>query len=105
MNEDRAIETLLALGQRTRLAVYRLLIEYGDSGLSVSEIATSLSVNISTLSRHLRQLERAGLLVNRRRDRQIFYAIDFDGMDQLMGFLNENCCRSLPDECPDTRLS
>ena len=62
MESKNAIEALLALGQETRLAAYRLLVEQEPHGLASGSIARKLGVNESTMSRHLPQLERAVLL-------------------------------------------
>ena len=94
MESSRAIEALLALGQESRLAAYRLLVEHEPYGLPSGEIARRLGVNASTMSRHLAQLERAGLLRSWRDQRLIVYAIDHDGTDRLMRFLQEDCCKA-----------
>lgn len=99
MKSKDAIAALLALGQTTRLDAYRLLIEQGSGGLPVTEISTRLGVNISTLSRHLGHLERTGLLHSWRLERQIIYAVDDSGIQNLIGFLTENCCRANPVTC------
>lgn len=94
MESKDAIEAMLALGQETRLAAYRLLVEHEPYGLPSGEIAQKLGVNASTLSRHLAQLERAGLLQSWRDQRLIMYAIDHDGTERLMQFLREDCCKA-----------
>ncbi|NJO40266.1 MAG: helix-turn-helix transcriptional regulator [Cyanobacteria bacterium CRU_2_1] len=82
--------------QETRLAAYRLLVRAGPSGLPAGEVASALSVNPSTMSRHLAQLERANLIYSWRIQRQIFYAINWDGTSQLLKFLTEDCCKADP---------
>jgi len=99
MNSKEAIAALLALGQCTRLDAYRLLLEQGPGGLRVTEISKRLGVNISTMSRHLGQLERTGLLHSWRLERQVIYAVDDNGIQHLMNFLTENCCRANPATC------
>ncbi len=94
MESKNAIEALLALGQETRLAAYRLLVEHEPHGLASGAIARKLGVNASTLSRHLAQLERASLLRSWREQRQIMYAIDHEGTGQLLHFLTEDCCKA-----------
>ena len=94
MESRSAIEALQALGQETRLAAYRLLVEHEPYGLPSGEIARKLGVNASTMSRHLSQLERAGLLQSWREQRLIMYAIDHDGTERLMRFLREDCCKA-----------
>ncbi len=94
MESEYAIEALLALGQKTRLAAYRLLFEQEPDGLASGAIAQKLGVNASTMSRHLAQLERASLLRSWREQRQIMYAIDHEGTGQLLHFLTEDCCKA-----------
>jgi ArsR family transcriptional regulator, arsenate/arsenite/antimonite-responsive transcriptional repressor len=96
MQSEIIIETLLALAQETRLATYRLLVRAGASGLAAGEIASALSVNPSTMSRHLAQLERAKLLHSWRVQRQVFYAIDWNGTSKFLNFLTEDCCKADP---------
>lgn len=93
MKSNQAIEAFVALGQETRLSVYRLLVEVGPRGLPSGEIATRLGIHPSTMSHHLAQLERACLLQSSREDRHILYALDWDGTDQLIQFLMEDCCK------------
>lgn len=93
MKSTQAIDALVALGQETRLAAYRLLVEVGPRGLPSGGIATRLGINPSTMSHHLAQLERASLLRSSREERHILYAVDWDGTNQLLGFLTEDCCK------------
>ena len=93
MESKQAIDALVALGQETRLAAYRLLVEVGPRGLPSGEIATRLGIGPSTMSHHLAQLERAGLLRSSREDRHILYAVDWDRTEQLLQFLTEDCCK------------
>jgi DNA-binding transcriptional ArsR family regulator len=92
-------ETFAALGHDLRLAVYRLLLRHAPEGLAAGEIALRLDVPPSTLSTHLAQLERAGLLRSRREQRRIVYAIDIGGTTQLVGFLVDDCCGGNPALC------
>jgi ArsR family transcriptional regulator, arsenate/arsenite/antimonite-responsive transcriptional repressor len=94
-----AVAALGALAQETRLAIFRLLVRQGPSGLPAGGVAESLGVQPSTLSFHLAHLERAGLLHSWRVQRQIFYAVDFAGMRELLGFLTDDCCQGHPDIC------
>ena len=102
MDQTRAKQALGALGalaQPTRLAVFRLLVREGPEGLPAGEVAARVGVQPATLSFHLAQLERAGLLVSRRRSRQILYAADFAAMRGLVGFLLDDCCHGRPEIC------
>ena len=101
MESKKAIEAIVALGQETRLSAYRLLVEVGPRGLPSGEIATRLGISPSTMSHHLAQLERAALLRSSRKDRHILYAVDWDGTNQLLQFLTEDCCKLQPDARDD----
>lgn len=88
----QAVDALAALAQRSRLAIYRRLVEAGPGGMPAGEIGEALELPPATLSFHLAQLARAGLVRSRQEGRYVIYSADFDGMDALVGFLTENCC-------------
>ena len=92
MEAKQAIRALGALAHETRLAAYRLLVQRGPDGLSAGTIAQTLELSPSSLTFHLQQLMHAGLIAQRRMSRQLFYATDFAVMNELMGYLTENCC-------------
>ena len=71
MEMIEAVTALAALAQETRLAVLRLLVQAGPNGLPAGDIAERVGVPPSTLSFHLKELDRAGLARSRgRRDRR-----------------------------------
>ncbi len=92
MDTKQAIAALAALAQETRLAIFRMLVEAGPSGLAAGIIAERLAVPTSSLSFHLAHLTRAGLLVHERHSRSLIYSTDFTATDALVGYLTENCC-------------
>jgi DNA-binding transcriptional ArsR family regulator len=92
MKINAAIEALAALAQSSRLAVYRLLVQAGADGLPAGEIATRTGIATATLSFHLRTLAHAGLVHDRRDGRFIYYSANYALMNDLVGFLTENCC-------------
>jgi len=101
---------LAALGNETRLAIFRLLMQAGSEGISAGAICEKLKILAPTLSFHLGHLSRVGLIRGRKESRFIFYAADFAAMDDLLAFLTDNCCRStqrLPktSACATTRMS
>jgi ArsR family transcriptional regulator len=99
-----AIAALSALAHEHRLTIFRLLVQQGPEGLPAGVIAEKIGLQPSSLTFHLQQLARAGLLVPTRASRQIFYAADFAAMNMLVGYLTENCCTapgaSCSAECP-----
>lgn len=99
MEHETAVRALSALAQDTRLAVYRLLVQQGPSGMSAGEIAVGLDLPPATLSFHLKELSHAGLALARQEGRFVFYSADFDAMNALLAFLSENCCAADGTAC------
>jgi DNA-binding transcriptional ArsR family regulator len=99
MEIQQAIDALSALAQRSRLAVFRLLVQRGPGGMPAGEIADALKVPANTMSAHLAILNQAGLVNARRNGRSVVYTVDFDGMKTLMTFLMEDCCQGRPELC------
>jgi DNA-binding transcriptional ArsR family regulator len=93
MDMTTAVVCLGALAQESRLAIYRLLVEEGARGLCVGDIGEQTDIAAATLSFHLKELTHAKLLKARREGRLIYYSPDFEVMNELQGFLTENCCR------------
>ena len=92
MDAGEAISALGALAQDHRLALFRLLVRAGSDGMAAGSIAEALGVPNSSLSFHLAQLSRAGLVRQERRHRSIIYRADYGAMNALVGYLMENCC-------------
>ena len=99
MEIKAAVTALAALAQETRLSIYRLLIEAGPEGVSVGRIGQTLEVPGATLSFHLKELARAGLVSSRQEKQFIYYSVDFERMAELMTYLTQNCCQGMPQEC------
>ena len=89
---DAAVDALAALAQGTRLQAYRLLVEAGPEGLAAGVISEKLDLPPATLSFHLAHLSRAGLVQSRQDGRFVIYSASFDDMNELVGYLTENCC-------------
>jgi len=92
MESNQIIKALSALAQDSRLATFRLLIQCGPSGLSAGKIAERLDIAPATLSFHLKELSVSGLLSSRQEGRYVIYSANFATMNELIGFLTENCC-------------
>jgi len=102
MEINDAVTALAAIAQETRLAVFRALVVAGPDGLSAGRIADALTVAPATLSFHLKELDRAGLVTARQDGRYVIYAANFEQMNALLGFLTENCCRDSASCAPKT---
>ncbi|WP_134681096.1 ArsR/SmtB family transcription factor [Paracoccus ravus] len=99
MEKNRALEALSALGQDTRLDVFRLLVRAGPEGKAAGEIAEALGVRPNTLSSNLNILAVAGLVRSAREGRSIRYFANMETMRGLLGFLMEDCCGGEPGAC------
>lgn len=96
METREVIRALSALAQESRLGIFRLLVHAGPSGMAASRIAEQLGVPPSSLSFHLKELAYAGLVASRQEGRFVIYAANFDVMNDLIGYLTENCCGGNP---------
>ena len=83
---------LEALGNETRLAVYKHLCEHGKNGLNVGEINEMINIPASTLSHHINKLVGCGLIGRRRQGTTLICTPDQEQMDALVMYLADNCC-------------
>src|SRR6266702_6423424 len=99
MKTTAIIAALSALANEHRLAIYRLLVERGPEGLPAGAIGERVGLLPSSLTFHLQNLQRAGLITQQRASRQLIYSADFDAMNGLVGYLTENCCAGNEQSC------
>src|SRR5947209_4413618 len=92
MQSHAAVASLAALAQESRLAIYRLLVEAGPTGLAVGEMGAAVPIAPATLSFHLKELFHAGLVTTRQEGRYVYYAANFAQMNTLLRYLTQNCC-------------
>lgn len=97
--QDRTIRALTALGQETRLSVFRELLRHAREGLTAGEISNLMGILPNTLSGNLAILANAGLIRSQREGRHIRYHADMAGLQQLLSYLIEDCCGGNPGEC------
>ncbi|WP_114689807.1 ArsR/SmtB family transcription factor [Polynucleobacter necessarius] len=92
MKNTDAVQAFLALGQESRLNVFRLIVQKGDVGLTPGQIIEKLGIPNATLSFHLKELVNANLLLVERQSRNLIYRPNANLVQSLSGFLLENCC-------------
>src|SRR5580704_6137767 len=105
MKKSTVIGALGALAQETRLDIFRLLVQKGPEGLPAGELGERLSQPSPTMSFHLSQLRFAGLVDSRRESRSIIYNANYKAMNELLGYLTENCCGGRPELCAPAAAS
>lgn len=99
METNHAVVALGALAHEYRLGIYRVLVEQGPDGLPAGAIGEAVGLAPSSLTFHLQNLQRAGLIVQRRESRNLVYSVDFEVMNSLVGYLTENCCAGSGGSC------
>ena len=99
MRTTEVIGALSALAHEHRLRIYRLLVEQGPAGLPAGLIGERIGLLPSSLTFHLQNLRRAGLILQQRASRQLIYSVDFEVMNRLIGYLTENCCSGSGGSC------
>lgn len=92
MKIDDAAARLEALGNPTRLRIFRALVRAGDAGMSVGKLQTKLDVAASTLSHHLKTLLIVDLIRQERQSTTLICRANYDLMQALVGFLVAECC-------------
>lgn len=89
--QDAAAQ-LEALGNPTRLSLYRLLVRAGHEGLSVGQCQQRLEIAASTLSHHVKALVIVGLISQERDGTSLICRANYDRMNALVAFLVAECC-------------
>lgn len=97
MENNGAAHAFATLGHPGRLAVFRLLMRFAPQGVRPTDIAAALGLKQNTLSHHLADLATAGLVGVERRGRSLFYAVDLDATEGLIGYLALDVGRARPD--------
>ncbi|MBC3871716.1 ArsR/SmtB family transcription factor [Undibacterium oligocarboniphilum] len=96
MDTKEILLALAALAQESRLAIFRLLVQVGPEGMAATKISEQLGVPPSSLSFHLKELSHADLVESRQAGRFVIYSANMTTMNQMLGFLTENCCGGNP---------
>ena len=99
MDKKKAIESLSALAQETRLSAFRYLVSCCPEGKNAGEVAKHCKVPHNTMSTHLAILERASLIDSERQGREVIYSADISGLRSLVDFLARDCCGGRPEIC------
>jgi DNA-binding transcriptional ArsR family regulator len=92
MKLDDAAAYLEALGNPTRLRIYRLLVRAGEGGMPVGKLQTRLDIAASTLSHHIKALLIVGLITQERESTTLICRANYRVMNDLVGYLVDECC-------------
>jgi ArsR family transcriptional regulator, arsenate/arsenite/antimonite-responsive transcriptional repressor len=92
MNREKIADRLEALGNSTRLEIFRYLVQCGDHGISVGDIQKKIGIPASTLSHHIARLNQVGLISQERQSRTLICKPLYKHMDEVVEFLTKKCC-------------
>jgi DNA-binding transcriptional ArsR family regulator len=98
MKLDDAAAHLEALGNPTRLKIYRALVRAGDAGLPVGRLQDKLKIAPSTLSHHIKTLVVVGLVNQIRDSTTLVCHANYDVMRGLVDFLVAECCADAAED-------
>lgn len=99
MDQRQALGAFAALSQETRLQIVRMLVVAGPDGLAAGTVAEKAEVSPSNVSFHLKELERSGLISQKRESRSIIYTANYQALAGLIRFLMEDCCGGNAEIC------
>lgn len=92
MKIEDAAARLEALGNPTRLRIYRALVRAGEEGMPVGRLQERLDIAASTLSHHLKALVGVGLVTQTREGTTLTCRTNYQMMHNLLEYMVEECC-------------
>ncbi|MBX4169692.1 metalloregulator ArsR/SmtB family transcription factor [Rhodococcus sp. DMU2021] len=96
MSDNAALELALrlkALADPVRIKLMSILLTADDGEVCTCDLATGVDLTESTVSHHLGQLRKAGMVVSERRGMNVFYRPRAESLEALRIVLDPNCCR------------
>lgn len=103
MNIETAAGQLEALGNTTRLTIYRTLVRAGENGLPVGKLQLKLDIAGSTLSHHIKKLVEVNLVSQERQATTLICRANYTSMNGLIGYLADECCADASGYASETR--
>jgi DNA-binding transcriptional ArsR family regulator len=92
MKIEDAAARLEALGNPTRLRIYRALVRAGQAGMPVGRLQERLKIPASTLSHHIKALVAVDLISQVRESTTLVCHAQYANMQGLVDFLVAECC-------------
>lgn len=96
VSDEAALEIALrlkALADPVRVKLVSLLFSSDEGEVCSCDLATAVELSESTVSHHLSQLRRAGLVESERRGMNVYHRPRRDALIALCTVLDPNCCR------------
>lgn len=93
--EQNAADALAALGNRTRLRIFKLLVRAGPEGANVSTLQRLVGIPPTTLAHHLASLAHEKLVRQERRGREVICTADYKALFAVLEYVKDECCAGL----------
>jgi ArsR family transcriptional regulator len=95
ISEQKAADALAALGNRTRLRIFKVLIRAGKEGANIGTVQRLLGVPATTLAHHLGTLADAELIDQERRGREVICTANFKAVNEVLAYVKAECCAGI----------
>lgn len=95
LTEQNAADALAALGNRTRLRIFKLLVRAGREGANIGMLQKRLGIPATTLAHHLATLTHAGLVGQERRGREVICTSNYKALSDVLAYVKAECCAGL----------
>lgn len=95
ISDDAALEIavrLKALADPVRIKLMSMLLTHTDGELCTCDLTDGVGLTESTVSHHLGQLKKTGMVIATRRGMNVYYRARPDALDALRLVLDPNCC-------------
>ncbi|MGF7122285.1 Rv2640c family ArsR-like transcriptional regulator [Rhodococcus sp. TAF43] len=95
MGDEAALQLALrlkALADPVRIKLMSILLTADGGEVCTCDLATGVGLAESTVSHHLGQLKKAGMVERTRRGMNVFYRAQAEALDALRVVLDPNCC-------------
>ncbi|BBY65028.1 Rv2640c family ArsR-like transcriptional regulator [Mycolicibacterium helvum] len=96
LDDEAALEIALrlkALADPVRVKLVSLLFSSDAGEVCSRDLATAVELSESTVSHHLTQLRKAGLVESERRGMNVYHSPRRESLIALCTVLDPNCCR------------
>ncbi|MBA5847738.1 Rv2640c family ArsR-like transcriptional regulator [Gordonia amicalis] len=96
LDDDAALEIALrlkALADPVRIKLMSILLTDGAGEVCTCDLATAVGLSEPTVSHHLGQLKKAGMVRSERRGMNVYYRAHVDALQALCQVLDPACCR------------
>ena len=101
---EKALATTVfeSLASGVRLDIYRLLVKAVPDGMVAGEIGAALALPPTNLSFHLKAMTHAQLVTVVQEGRYQRYRANLGLEQDLIAYLNAECCAGHPEQCAET---